>query len=198
MIHSQTISIPFTTMAQLFLLSLLSLTSFVAIGHGFVATETWDFGQADARIHFANADVQPHPIAYPGKVDLSAELQVTRSVPADDLWVRLALHKTSPKPMLVPCFQNLGSCSYDVCNQVIPQNRDAFCAMGMCQCPFKVGKYVGHRIPYTLPRLGGPIFARLLGGSYTGNITFYNRATQQVYGCVGMRFTIENNINNGK
>ena len=81
--------------------------------------------------------------------------------------------------------------SYDVCNDVIPHNQAAFCAMGICQCPLVAKDYVGNDIPYEIPKRGGKIFAKILEGDYTSNITFYNKQSDRIYGCVGMKFTVK-------
>jgi hypothetical protein len=102
------------------------------------------------------------------------------------------LEKLEPFPMKVPCFQNMGSCSYDVCEYIIPKNKEAFCALDACQCPLTAKHYISKTpIEYQLPLIKGKIFKKVLEGRYTGNITFWNKGSDVKYGCMGMNFEVK-------
>ncbi|KAI1280749.1 hypothetical protein HDE_13949 [Halotydeus destructor] len=155
------------------------------------ATETWDCKIPGSVIHSQSADISPSPIMYPGDITVSADLVSDKQLPSENLYIKLHLEKQTPTKLLVPCFQGYGSCEYDVCNHVIPNNEKAFCAMGICHCPFMQKEYKGQNIPYTLPNIGGGIFAKIMEGDYLGNATFFNKLDGTVYGCIGMKFTIK-------
>ena len=157
-----------------------------------VSFETWDCGKQDKSMDINYADIKPDPVIYPGNVSISVNITVLRDLPDSNLILSLLLEKLEPFPMKVPCFQNMGSCSYDVCKEVIPKNQEAFCALDACQCPLKAKEYCNKTpIQYQLPLLKGKILKKILEGKYTGNITFWNKETSVVYGCLGMNFDIK-------
>lgn len=125
---------------------------------------------------------------------MAVNFTVLEEVPSDHLYVQLDLDKLSPFEMYVPCIYGIGSCKYDVCNDVIPNNRAVFCAMGACQCPLGAKNYVADKIPFMLPLIGGRVFASILEGDYIGNITFLDDVTEKVYGCLGIKFTIKADV----
>lgn len=83
---------------------------------------------------------------------------------------------------------------YDVCSEVIPNNHDAFCEFGACECPLVSKTYSASGLNYQLPTMGGPVFARILEGNFEGNITFFNAISSREYGCLGMKFAIKANV----
>ncbi|KAI1290381.1 hypothetical protein HDE_08055 [Halotydeus destructor] len=161
----------------------------------FTLKDNWDCGVPGSLIRFKSASITPDPIPYPGQVMISSEMEVIKEIPKDNFFVKLNLEKTNPRKMKVPCMHGMGSCSYDICNQLLPKYNDIFCnKMGLCSCPFEPQVYSGSNVPYNLPERGGPAFAKIMQGNYVGNLTFYNKADGTVYGCMGMKFTIKSKI----
>lgn len=82
-------------------------------------------------------------------------MRVHEDLPSSNLKVRISLDKLEPQRMAVPCFSGVGSCVYDVCNDVLPNNQDAFCAFGACECPLVTKSYSSSDLVYKLPTMGG-------------------------------------------
>ncbi|KAF8785881.1 Ganglioside GM2 activator like protein [Argiope bruennichi] len=151
---------------------MISVTCFLCIGllvpvyvHG---TATFaDCGGPDKSIDIKEGSVKPDPILYPGNVN--------------------------PRKMNVPCLDNIGSCSYDVC-ELIQNHRSEFCPMfknpDECGCPMKAGYYSLKNAPVVLPDFG-EIFVKILKGHYEGNITFTDKNSNKQVGCIAITFEIE-------
>lgn len=160
--------------------------------------ESWDCETSSSKVmFFKESTVTPSPILYPGNVTIDGVFEITEDLPSQDLFVRLEVFKLEPRKMKIPCIENKGSCTYDVCNYVLPNNQEQMCSFGFCECPVKKNTYTGKGISYKLPKMGGEIFKKLLAGKYTAKLQFYNSESQRVYGSMCMNFQIStNNLNN--
>ena len=175
-----------TAFERFLLLLLVSLSTSVTS-----ATETYDCGKSDKWITLVSADVLPDPVIYPGNVTLVAVFELSHDLPDKDLLMTLNIEKLEPFKMKVPCFKGIGSCTYDVCKDVVPYHRREFCALGSCTCPVVAKHYETKGIEYALPTIGRTVFKKILEGNYVANITFYNGLSRQEYGCIGMKFAIK-------
>jgi hypothetical protein len=155
------------------------------------AAETYDCGGPDKWITLNSAGILPDPVIYPGNVTLIADFDLAHDLPDHDVILSLQIEKQEPMRMTVPCLKNIGSCSYDVCKDMVPYHEKEFCELGSCKCPFPAKRYTTKGIPYALPVIGAAIFKEILEGSYIANMTFHNSATKQVYGCLGLKFNIK-------
>ncbi|XP_074599205.1 uncharacterized protein LOC141853688 [Brevipalpus obovatus] len=170
------------------------LVLLITVSTAFTATTTWDCGHDDKSIKINRAGVLPDPIPYPGNLTIDTELEVVRDIPSTGLAARLTLIKLEPERMLVDCINGIGSCVYDVCNELLPNNQVTFCQLGICQCPFTMKKYASTSLPYQIQDLGGPVFGAIMQGNFEGNITFFNKLDNKIYGCLGMKFKIQNTL----
>ena len=169
-------------LAILFVLSLTPLA---------YATETYDCGGADKWIVLRSADILPEPVVYPGNVTIIADFDLNYDLPDHDVFLTLKIQKQEPTQMNVPCLRGIGSCSYDVCKDMVPTHEKEFCELGSCTCPFPAKRYSTKGIHYALPTIGATVFKHILEGSYVANMTFHNSVTKQIYGCIGMKFNIK-------
>lgn len=154
---------------------------------------TWDCGKSDRVIHFKRTSIEPSPIIYPGNVTITTSMDLMEDLPRTGLYLKIRVDKLEPQRMPVPCLNGVGSCQYDVCSQIIEANPGIFCSLGSCSCPLIAKSYTGSSLQYSLPRLGGPVFAKIVQGNFEGNVTFFNKITSREYGCLGMKFTIKAN-----
>ena len=154
-------------------------------------SRTWDCGKSDRVIHFKHTTIQPSPIIYPGNVTITTSIDLKEDLPRTGLLLKIRVDKLEPQRMPVPCLSGVGSCQYDACTQIIQANPGIFCSLGSCSCPLEAKSYTASQLEYSLPRLGGPVFAKILQGNFEGNITFFNRISSREYGCLGMKFTIK-------
>ena len=153
--------------------------------------KSWDCEESESKvIYFNETTVLPSPIKYPGNVIIDGTIEITQELPPENFFVQVEVYRLEPRKMKIPCIEGKGSCKYDVCNDVLPNNHDQFCQFGFCECPVKKGVYKGNGISYELPKLGGDIFKKILRGDYTVKVTFYNSKTELVYGSLCMNFTI--------
>lgn len=120
-------------------------------------------------------------------------MDLMEDLPSTGLYLKVRVDKLEPQRMPVPCLNGAGSCEYNVCDHIITGHSDIFCSLGSCSCPLKAKSYSGSSLHYTLPRIGGPVFAKILQGNFEGNVTFYNKVTSRVYGCLGIKFNIKAN-----
>lgn len=153
--------------------------------------KSWDCETSESKIiYFNETAVLPSPINYPGNVTIDGTIQITQDISKDNFFVRMEVYRLEPRKMKIPCIEGKGSCKYDVCNEMLPNNKEQFCQFGFCECPVKKGVYRGNGITYQLPKLGGDIFKKLLKGKYTVKVTFYNSQSETIYGSMCMNFTI--------
>ncbi|XP_055927794.1 ganglioside GM2 activator-like isoform X2 [Argiope bruennichi] len=177
---------------------MISVTCFLCIGllvpvyvHG---TATFaDCGGPDKSIDIKEGSVKPDPILYPGNVSMTVAMDILKDLPASGLEMKMDLIKLDPRKMNVPCLDNIGSCSYDVC-ELIQNHRSEFCPMfpnpDECGCPMKAGYYSLKNAPVVLPDFG-EIFVKILKGHYEGNITFTDKNSNKQVGCIAITFEIE-------
>lgn len=170
---------------MILIVSILCLTSVAR------AAETYDCGAADKWITLRSANILPDPVIYPGNVTLIAAFDLSHDLPDRDLMLSLKIEKQEPIRMTVPCLKGIGSCTYDICKDIVPYHQKEFCELGSCTCPCPAKNYSTKGIPYALPTIGGTIFKEILEGNYVANMTFHNAVTKQIYGCMGMRFAIK-------
>ena len=172
-------------MLILFLLSLL--TYFFSTQ----AIETYDCGKEDKWLTLVSADVLPDPVIYPGNVTLVGVFDVKHELPDHDLFMSLHIVKLEPFSMQVPCLKGIGSCTYDVCKDLVPYHQKEFCELGSCKCPIPAKRYSTKGINYALPTIGKTVLKRILEGRYVANLTFHNPVLKQEYGCIGMKFRVK-------
>jgi len=157
----------------------------------FQPVATSDCGKQDAIVSFGPTRIRPDPIIYPGNVNMDIDMSTKQDLPSENLKMRLRLEKLEPVNMFVPCLRGIGSCTYDVCEDILPNHRDIFSLINAYSCPLTKGRYQGNNVEVPLPNIGGPVVARILQGNYRGNITFYHGGTGQEYGCLAMKFSLK-------
>jgi len=157
----------------------------------FVPAETSDCGKRDAIVSFGPMRLSPDPIIYPGSIKMDIDMSTKADLPSENLKMRLKLDKLEPVRMAVPCLRGIGSCTYDVCGDILLNNREIFSQINAYSCPLPKGRYQGNNVEIALPNLGGPVVARIMQGNYRGNITFYNGDSGQEYGCLNMKFSLK-------
>ena len=155
------------------------------------ATQTYDCGGSDKWITLRSANILPSPIVYPGNVTLLADFDLSKELPDHDVMLTIKIEKQEPIKMTIPCLKGIGSCSYDLCQDIVPTHQKEFCELGSCTCPVPAKRYSTKGIEYILPDIGGKIFKRTLVGNFVANMTFHNSVTKQMYGCIGMKFRVK-------
>ncbi|GFT34834.1 uncharacterized protein NPIL_494211 [Nephila pilipes] len=151
-----------------------------------------DCGDANKKLVMKDGSVKPDPIHYPGNLTMNVSMVVLKDLPAANFQMKMSLMKLEPRRMKVPCLQDIGSCTYDVCD-MIKNHKDTFCPMFPdpkdCGCPMKANSYFMKNAFVPIPDFG-EIFAKILQGGYEGNITFIDGSTNTEVGCVAMTFQI--------
>jgi len=158
-------------------------------------SSTYDCGATgNDPFKLVSLDISPDPIIYPGAVDLKINATLAEDLPSDKVMMKLAILKVEPYRMTVPCFRGIGSCTYNVCGDMIPNHQAQFCNIGACSCPLKAGTYTNlgkDPMHVELPNMGGSIIGKILQGNFEANVTFYNSDTAEEYACLGMNFAIK-------
>ncbi|KAG8201349.1 hypothetical protein JTE90_016826 [Oedothorax gibbosus] len=151
-----------------------------------------DCGDANKRLTISTGTVKPDPIQYPGNISASVDLIVLKDLPADNFEMKLDLTKLQPRKMTVPCLQDIGSCTYDVCS-IINNHKESFCPAfpdpTKCGCPMKAATYSLKNVGVAIPNFG-EIFVNILKGGYEGKITFHDKSSGTEIGCVAITFEI--------
>lgn len=155
------------------------------------SVDVFDCGKGDKWITLVSADIVPDPVIYPGNVTLIGDFDLSHDLPDHDVLFSLNIKKLQPFPMKVPCLKGIGSCTYDLCKDIVPYHKKEFCDLGSCTCPILAKHYSTRGIHYQLPVVGGKVFKKILEGKYTANLTFYNAVSKQEYGCFGMNFEVK-------
>ncbi|GIX97905.1 uncharacterized protein CEXT_389401 [Caerostris extrusa] len=162
----------------------------IGIAHG---TATFsDCGGAEKSMTIIAGSVKPDPIQYPGNLSMTVAFNVTKDLPASNFQMALNLTKLNPRVMHVPCMEDIGSCTYDVCT-MIQNHRSEFCPMfpnpDECGCPIKVGSYFMKDGFVAIPDFG-QLFVKILQGNYEGTITFTDTSSNTQHGCIAIKFEI--------
>ncbi|GBL96505.1 hypothetical protein AVEN_229947-1 [Araneus ventricosus] len=113
------------TMASIILFLCIAFLA-PAFAHG--SATFADCGGADKSIAFKDGSVKPDPVQYPGNLSMTVAMEVLKTLPASDFEMKLDLIKLDPRRMSVPCLDNIGSCTYDIC-EMIENHRSEFCPM---------------------------------------------------------------------
>lgn len=158
-----------------------------------------DCGRSRERpVRVLDVEARPSPLRTPGRVKLSALVNVTADLPtglnADVLVSKsvLGLH------LKIPCYRNIGSCHYDdICGllgALFPTDR--YCPRVLrrhsirCRCPFKAGLLDLARYTFRVPRFTG--FMKTLAiGEYEVMVRLYSDFDHRELGCVQLRFDMK-------
>merc|ERR1739838_250731 len=154
-------------------LALISFSSAAKLAFEPFTHEFSDCG--GSRMTLASLDVQPDPVPVPGTVTVNAAGEVTQELTGDGLKMKIHMVKVKPVHMDVPCVDQLGSCTYDVCTELVYPDAPVcafFPADIECKCPL-------------------PAAALILDGSFEATIKLYNEADgeDKPEGCVNGKFT---------
>ncbi|XP_054160398.1 uncharacterized protein LOC128958543 [Oppia nitens] len=149
-------------------------------------------GPSDSYSRMGAIKINPYPIKYPGTVDIDIDVNIIKDVPSQDLIAVLSLDKLTPNRMHIPCMDQIGSCTYDYCEQqkVWKKDSNLFGAMMPIDCPVNTKNYTFHFTDRTLPNVPD-IFKKVIDGQSEVNMSYVNSKTGQVYGCVYAKFDVK-------
>ncbi|XP_046328653.1 ganglioside GM2 activator-like [Haliotis rufescens] len=160
---------------------------------------TWsDCGASDANraVKILELSVSPMPVKTPGDLVVHVKAQVTKSIPKWSLKLSVKRH-TFVATVLVPCTENIGSCTYDGCtilgkmttgdaaqqsvgSQVQKMLSDNNFSIA---CPIAVQNLDVQTFTIKVPELGKAADI-LADGDYTIEGRALNPDTGELYGCV--------------
>merc|ERR1712096_20400 len=98
-------------------LALISISSAAKLRFEPFSNEFSDCG--GSRIRIDTLSVDPDPVPVPGQATVNAAGEVTADLTGDGLKMAIKLTKVKPTHLDVPCVDGLGSCTYDVCTELI-------------------------------------------------------------------------------
>merc|ERR1712212_460901 len=174
-------------------LALISISSAAKLRFEPFSNEFSDCG--GSRIRIDTLSVDPDPVPVPGQATVNAAGEVTADLTGDGLKMAIKLTKVKPTHLDVPCVDGLGSCTYDVCTELIYPDAPAcafFPADVECKCPLPANKLALENLVVDLPDQSWAVDL-ILNGSFEATVKIYNEADgiDNPEGCLQGKFSVD-------
>ena len=148
-----------------------------------------------SRMTLTSLTVDPDPVPVPGTVTVNAAGEITQELTGDGLKMHIHMKKVKPVAMDVPCVDQLGSCTYDVCTELVYPDAPVcqfFPADVECKCPLPAAKLNLENLAIDLPDQSWAVDL-ILDGSFEATVTLYNDTDgeDKPEGCIQGSFTIK-------
>merc|ERR1719392_275178 len=137
--------------------------------------------------------VRPDPIPLPGQITAALDAEVKAETSMDAM-MDVILKKVSPTHVDIPCVDNLGSCTYDFCKDILVEGSmicDFLPPEIPCKCPLPATLLQMDNLVIDLPDMDWTVDL-ILNGGFEATVKLYSAAAgpEVMEGCIFAKFNL--------